>query len=242
MAHQDQCDITSKDIQCFVFSWNEFYNNARKIETQLSNIGIDVKVINSSNDRYDHWINLSTDCYFNDQFSSALDLFDRNKYKFFFHIQADASIDNWLNIVHRFIYVANKYKIGIYAPLVENVFYERQYHYGLLELNLVDVNFIDETVWFINKEILSIFEKDIRKCFVDNFYGWGYDKVLCALCHMSNMPVLMDTENKIQHPQKQNYETHKANQNYITMINKLPQGVREFVHSMEFLPENIRNL
>ena len=107
------------NTQCFIFSWKGQYENTVKLEDSIKNLNIDVTVINSDeNNTKDHWITLTDDNYFSDQFRKALELFDNIEYDFFWHIQSDASYDNWQEIIESAEKTFEKYNWGVYAPNV----------------------------------------------------------------------------------------------------------------------------
>ena len=70
-------------ILCFIFSWKGQFEKAKQLEKQLSPF-VDTYVVNSEDENApDKWINIGNECYFSDQFRTALGLFDDSKYDCF---------------------------------------------------------------------------------------------------------------------------------------------------------------
>lgn len=231
-------NISKKDISCFIFTWNDYYKNAYNIQQSIKN-SVETNVINSSKHIDTNWINLSSEAYFNEQFLTALELFKKQNKKIFFHIQSDARHSNWNLIIDSYIEIYNKYKnVGIYSPFVENVFLARQYAYSTKEKNIKDVNFVDETVWFIDIDLINIFyDMKLDVAFADNFYGWGYDKVFCVLSRLNKKSVILDKNFIVNHPPLKNYSVPKADKCFRGMLNNLPSPLKKNVYDLEFKPK-----
>ena len=87
-------------ILCFIFSWKGQFANAINLEEQIAPFVDNLVVINSDDDNQpENWINIGNECYFSDQFRKALEIFNNLDYDFLWHIQADASYDDWDSII-----------------------------------------------------------------------------------------------------------------------------------------------
>ena len=81
------------NIQTFIFNWRGQYEKTIEKEIQLLSIGKHPIVINSDDEKTEEgWHNIGEASYFTDQFLKAIELFDGDV---LFHIQGDASYDNW---------------------------------------------------------------------------------------------------------------------------------------------------
>ena len=83
--------------QPFIFNWKGQFEKTCQKEEQLKKIFDKVIVINSddTNEKLE-WINVGDDYYFTDQFLKAVEVFDGDV---MFHIQADASYDDFESLI-----------------------------------------------------------------------------------------------------------------------------------------------
>ena len=83
-------------ILTFIFNWRGQYEKTIEKIDQLREIGVEPIVINSDDDfRARDWHNIGEDSYFTAQFMKALEIFKKENGDVLFHIQGDASYDNW---------------------------------------------------------------------------------------------------------------------------------------------------
>ena len=234
---EKQGQYKTEDVYCFIFSWNDYYKNAQKIESDLSKV-VSTSVINSSEVRYPHWVNLSTNAYFNEQMINALDIFLKSDKKLFFHIQSDVTFNDWQKVLNLALDTINKYDAWIYAPYVENLYRNFLRTYEQIEANIEWVNTVDETVWMVDRELIEIFFEDkINDAFTDNFYGWGYDKVFALICLLNKKKNILDYRLRLNHPKKQNYDSKEANKCFRKMLSLLPNNLHKKLGKMEHNPE-----
>lgn len=204
--------------QIFIFNWK---NQEQKVLTkikQFQDIGYSPIIINSDDslrDKYD-WIHIGEQAYFSEQFNTAIKLFDSD---IFFHIQADASYNDWDSLIKDSKKYYDKYKYGIYAPNVDytswvsNIVNRKH-----LEDNLWEVQNTDCTCWFIHKDILNEFEPiDLSQ----NIFGWGIDLYLVHVSVCKNRKVIRDYNHTISHPYGTNYNINEANKGMIHMFEKI---------------------
>lgn len=223
-------------IQCFVFSWRGQYDNAKKLEKQLKEY-VNVVVINSDDENIEEdWINIGNECYFSEQFKTALNHFDSEKYDFFFHIQADAVYDDWENILSSAEQSFIKYNWGVFAPNVDDTFYisDRTDAFELEEKYRVVAN-TDNTCWIIHKDIINDLLNNIY-LMDSNKLGWGWDLLLCAFSHLKRKYVIRDYSHTIFHPKSSGYKKEEAEDEMIAMFEKTKGDLRTYLYYMKTNP------
>ena len=115
-------ELKNVKIQSFIFNWRGQYDKTKEKISQLSDIGVNPIVINSDEAHNDEgWVNVGESAYFTDQFIKALELFDGDV---LFHIQGDASYNDWFNLIKDAESSFETYNWGIYAPNVDYTWYE----------------------------------------------------------------------------------------------------------------------
>lgn len=195
--------------QIFIFNWKNQESTTLSTLQSLKDIGYNPIVINSDESlisKYD-WYHLTESAYFSEQFNTALALFNAD---IFFHIQGDATYDNWFKLIEDSKYYYCKYEYGIYAPNINYTFWtknivDEQY----IEHNICEVKNTDCTCWFIHKDILSKFTSvDLNI----NKLGWGIDSQLAKISKSQNRKVLRDYNHTIYHPKHTNYDKKQANE------------------------------
>lgn len=228
-------------IKCFIFSWKGQYENALKLEKQLSPI-VDVTIVNSDDDnKPENWVNIGNECYFSDQFKSALSLFDSEQYDFFFHVQADASYGDWEAILKSAETSFEKYNWGVFAPNVDDTFYisERTDIFDL-ENNLKVVATTDNTCWFIHKDILNEMKNNLH--FMEqNQLGWGWDLLICAFSHLEKRKVIRDYNFTVNHPKSTGYRKEEAEEEMQEMFNKTEGELKQTLYLIKVHPQLLNN-
>jgi hypothetical protein len=195
---------------------------------------VDVTVINSDDDnKHDHWINIGNECYFSDQFRKALELFDESEYDFFWHVQSDASYDNWENILKSAEKSYEKYQWGVYAPNVNDTYYisERTDMFDL-ENNLRVVADTDNTCWMVHKDIISDMKSEVS-LMETNHLGWGWDLLICAFSHLRRKYVIRDYNFEIKHPAGTGYKKEQAEQEMAEMFQKCNDLLKSVIYDMK---------
>lgn len=228
-------------ILCFVFSWKGQYENAVNLEKQLSKLGVDVVVINSEDNIEKHnWVNIGDDCYFSDQFRKCLDIFNESDADFLWHIQADASYDDWEQVLDSAKSAYEKYDWSVFAPNVDDTFYvsERTDVFNLDD-KLRVVATTDNTCWFIAKDIIKDLCDNIS-LMDNNHLGWGWDLLVCAFAHMKGKYVIRDYSITIDHPKSTGYMKETAEKEMIEMFNKCPNELKQLIYYIKQNPGEIR--
>lgn len=201
-------------IDAFIFNWPRQFENTKILEAQLSKVLDKVTVINSDDDNsLPHWVNIGNESYFTAQFFKALELFDGDV---MFHIQADASHNDWQGIVSSAKDCFANNNCGIYAPNVDFTGWISNRvdvkNVEPISNNLKHVTITDCTCWFINKTIIEEFKSNLINCFTDNKYGYGIDITMSAISYNKKMQVIRDYNYTIQHPRGTAYNSLAANQ------------------------------
>jgi hypothetical protein len=224
---------------CFIFCWKNHFENVVTLEKQLLNF-CDVVVINADeNNKLNHWINVGDSYYFSDKFRKSLDLFDMNKYDYFFHIQGDVEFNDWGGLLKRSKEFKEKYNWGVYAPNVDYTFYnnERTDVFSL-EKDLYIVANTDNTCWIITKDIIQEMKTNLI-LMKDNNFGWGFDLLICAFAHLKHRPVIRDYRFTVNHPASTGYKKHEAEQEMVDMINSAPKMLKEIMIMIKTNHKNI---
>jgi len=222
---------------CFVFSWKGQYQNAIKLEQQLSPLVDKLYVINSDDDNTpEHWINIGNECYFSDQFRKALDIAKTEDYDVFWHVQADASYSDWKSVVDSAAATREEYNWGVYAPNVDDTFYvAAKTDVARLEKNLSIVGTTDNTCWFIDKEMIEGM-RDNLYLMKDNHLGWGWDLIVCGLSHIKDRKVIRDYNFTINHPKSTGYKKEEAEVEMMEMYRRCPDNLREAIYKIKTQP------
>ena len=227
-------------ILCCIFSWKGQYENAIKLQEQLSNILTNVIVINSDDDNTkDGWIDIGNECYFSDQFKTALNLFDDTKYDALWHIQADASYDDWSSILTSAIESFDIYNWGVFAPNVNDTYYiSEKTDISTLSGNLKLVATPDNTCWIVHKDYINMM-KDNLDLMDNNILGWGWDLLICAFSHIDNRYVIRDYSFEIKHPTSTGYMKDQAEKEMQDMFHKCSTKLQETIYKIKISPKDL---
>lgn len=216
-------------IQTFIFNWRGQYNNTRFKENQLESIGKNPIVINSDDDKnyIENWHHIGDDCYFGEQFAKAVELFDGDV---LFHVQADASYDNWAKLYEDAEKYFEQTDWGIYAPNVDYTWYDStRTDIDNLDFPISGLKIVantDCTCWFIHKDIINLYKE--RNLKLEQYkMGWSWDIILPALCYLNQRPVIRDYNHTINHPRGTNYNVQQAEKEMWELFEKLPKDLQE---------------
>lgn len=225
-------------IKPFIFNWNGQYQNTLLLENQLKDLN--PIIINSDdNNTLEHWVNIGNECYFSDQFRKALELFDDSEYDFLWHIQADASYDNWQEILDSAKKTFEKYNWGVYAPNVNDTFYTSQKtDVHELENNIKIVGTPDNTCWIIHKDFIRLM-KDNLSLMKDNTLGWGWDLIICGFSHLESRPVIRDYSFTVKHPPSTGYKKEIAEKEMMEMYLHCPEKLKEAIYYIKMSPNKL---
>ena len=230
------------NIQTFIFNWRGQYEKTKEKQKQLSAIGVVPVVINSDdNHREDdpNWHNIGEESYFTAQFLKATELFTGD---ILFHIQADASFDNWKALYEQAEHYFDIYNWGIYAPNVDYTWYDSSRSdlstFDLDEPGIKMVANTDCTCWFIHKDIIDE-AKNRGIDFSPYKMGWSFDIVYPAISYIKRRPVLRDYNFTIDHPRGTNYNVDQAEIEMRDLYLTLDDEVKE---AFRFIKTNINQL
>lgn len=207
-------------IHPFVFSWRGQFTKASATEAQLKENFDNVTVINSDEENTpEHWVNVGDSYYFTSQFMKAIELFDGDV---LFHIQADATYDNWKGVVDAAQRHWDVFRWGIYAPDVDFTHWTHQRTdvASLAEKGLFLVACPDCTCWMIHKDIINHF-KSLQLDMEDQKLGFGIDMFMCALAHMNRRAVVRNYNFVVDHPQGTGYNVNQAHTELNSFLTKL---------------------
>lgn len=218
------------NIQTFIFNWRGQYTKTVEKVLQLKAIGVNPIVINSDDEHTDPgWVNIGEESYFTAQFLKAIDLLAPDA-DVLFHIQGDASYDNWEQLYADAKKYYDIYKWGIYAPNVNYTWYNSErtdlVYFLFEEPNLRMVANTDCTCWFIHKDVIQM-AKDKGINFAPYKMGWSFDIIFPALCHMNKKPVIRDYAHTISHPEGTNYNKEQAEREMVELFNSCPPDVQQ---------------
>lgn len=209
-------------IQNFIFNWNQFTPNALYLEKQLIKYAKTTVINSNIHEKRSRWINLN-DGYFAEQWNTLTSNIDDDT-DYIFHIQADASIDNFDTVYSKFHHMINKYDVGIYSPNVD--YTDHKYDLNLLnklEENIYEVPNTDCTCWFINNNLIKnklIYNINTNKI------GYGADWYYSAKSILEKKYVLRDYSLTINHPNHKNYNSDIANQSLSVWMNEQPDYIK----------------
>jgi hypothetical protein len=215
-------------IQTFIFNWRGQYAKTKHKITQLHQLGIEAIVINSD-DLYKEygWYNIGEESYFTDQFLKALELFDGD---ILFHIQGDASYDNWEQLYKDAENAFRETNCGIYAPNVDYTWYDSsRTDVDNLDIGIENLKVVantDCTCWFIHKDVIQEYHN--RKLdFSPYKMGWCWDIIFPAMSYIMKRPVLRDYSHTIDHPEGTNYNKEQAEKEMAMMYQSLPEDLQK---------------
>jgi len=229
-------------ILTFIFNWRGQYDKTIEKVNQLREIGVDPIVINSDEEHNNSdWHNIGEDSYFTAQFMKALEVFKEKQGDVLFHIQGDATYDNWKQLYADAEKHFETYEWGIYAPNVDYTWYDSSrvdLRFNIDEPNLKMVADTDCTCWFIHKDIINMAdEKGID--FAPYKMGWSFDIIYSALSFLNQRPVLRDYSHTIDHPPGTNYNKEQGEKEMAELYESLEDDVKEAFY---FIKTDINNL
>jgi hypothetical protein len=216
------------NIHPFIFSWKGHYERALALEKIFLEIFGRVTVINSDEEnRPEHWVNLTDEAYFAEQFATACSLLDGDV---MFHVQADVSYFDWNSVVEEAKKYYKKFKFGIYAPNIDHttclqVDLDKIQIVGEPNLKLVTVT--DCSAWFINRTIINYFDGFVQS-YIEAKYGWGICWCLSAISLRLGLPIYRDYNFTLVHPNVTNYNKQSAadeGKNFFSFIKKYDNEV-----------------
>lgn len=201
-------DAFKNDCQAFIFNWHRVSENAKLLQTQFTDLGVETYVINSDESENDNglpnWINIGESSYMVQQYAKGIECFNKT---YFLEMLADIYDVEAELILERAWYTFNKYDCGVYTP---NVYYNYwdfdRSKIPKLEENLYEVLNPESLLTFIHKDVLKGLHLD-----TENYtFGWGIDLLVCVLAHMENKLVIRDYITTIRHEKGMGYNGQEA--------------------------------
>lgn len=214
-------------IHTFIFNWRGQYDKTVEKIKQLTDLGHTPTIINSDEAHNDEgWVNVGESAYFTDQFIKALELFDGDV---LFHIQADASYNDWNNLIKDAEASFETYKWGIYAPNVDYTWYDASRTdiegIALRDKTMKVVACPDCTCWFIHRDVIDMFKK-LKIDMSPYKMGWGWDIILPGISYLMRRLVIRDYHHIIDHPPGTNYNKNQAEVEMHQLFNVLPNELK----------------
>ena len=204
------------ECQAFIFNWHKTSENAKKLQKQFSDFGIETYVINSheaeNNNGLDHWVHIGESSFMVKQYAKAQELFNKT---YFIELFADIYNVNVRRIAERAHTVFSNYNCGIYAPDI----YWTHWTYDSsrlpkLEKNLYEVKNPESLLSIIHKDVLSRLSLNPEKF----KFGWGIDFLLSVHSGLLGKLVVRDYSVRISHPKGTGYDAAKAETEYDSFI------------------------
>jgi hypothetical protein len=223
-------------IQNFVFTWNQYTDSAIKHENNLTKFGKTIVINSNINFKKNHWINLN-DAYFSEQWNTLISNIDSDT-DFVFHIQSDATVNDYNKLYSRFYEIVSKYDVGIYTTNIDYTWHK--YNINLLkklEENLYEIPNTDCTFWIINTKIID------KKPLFDlktNRLGHGGDWYYSAKCKLNNKLVVRDYDIILKHPSHRNYDTNEAGDSLFMWLKEQPLEIKEKIEELMSFHSKVR--
>ena len=216
-------------IQPFIFNWPGQTHRAKQTYQQLKTLGYNPTVVNSDPEYQPfEWINLGNDAWFAQQWNLATNLFTGD---ILFHIQADATYDQWQSLINHAQEYLETYDWGIYSPrFQDNGHYTPMESWQCEHENIKAVANPDCTCWFLHKDIIdewNAMKSQLR--LTNNKYGWGIDCVVCAISWKQHRIVLRDFAHEVFHHPGRGYDSGLANQKMYEMFQYLDNDFYQIV-------------
>ena len=203
-------------VQGYLVCWDDYYDNAVDIESQLRSVGFNLQIINSGTPR-DGWKNLGDIRYYRQFYYALKDFNFDNDYMLF--MCGDISFSDWHSVIKRSLHVISSYEnIGLYAPHFTNdpwSFSSTNLKVSNLDKDLSIATNTNGIMFFMHKDIV----KDMLDFF--NYFeqkhgwegmvsGWAIDIVHSSLAISKGKIILRDSKNLITHPVGSSYNHDKA--------------------------------
>lgn len=224
-------------IQACVFNWAGQEQSAKALEQQLREL-CPVEVVNTDptvESRHPSWHHLGSDAYFTALWNRALDLFDADV---LLNVQADASFTRFGEMLERCRFAMREHGCGVYAPNVDYTPWTyRRGRLKAIDADLFEVGQTDGICWAIARDVLQRTPRLDPKI---NKFGWGIDWVTIAAARQLGKKVVRDYRFTVAHPHKTGYDKEKAQRQFETVLETLPDDLRELVQSLRREAEHAR--
>ena len=216
--------------QAFIFNWYRTSENAKKLQKQFNDLGIETYVINSHEVENDNglpnWINIGESGYMVQQYAKAKELFNKT---YFIEMFADISDVKAELIIERACYVFAKYECGVYAPNINYIFWDFDTNkLPKLEEHLYEVKNPESLFSIIHKDVLAELILNPVKYKI----GWGIDFLVCVLASLQNKLVIRDYITTVRHPRDRGYNDPQAIKEYHEYLNDLGKKLKTLILQM----------
>jgi hypothetical protein len=211
-------------IHAFVFNWKGYGAKAAALEKQLSSLTT-TTVINSDEKERAHfptWTHLDENAYFAEQWNTAIQKFNGD---ILFHIQADATFDNFAKLFDRATHCILEQNVGIFEPNIDfaGIPYQKS-RLRAFAKNAYEIPMTDTTCWFVHGDIVRSFPPINLSV---NKYGWGVAAVAAALCKKQNKLCVKDYSLTAFHPPGRGYLKSDAVNQRKAYINSLEPSLSQ---------------
>jgi len=159
----------------------------------------------------------------------------------FFHVQADATYEDWESLKVQAEEDFKKYNWGVYAPNVDFTEWNSNRAnivYPSLPNNRSVVACPDCTCWMIHKDIINEFN-DLNLDMSDQNLGFGIDMLICSISHRKSRPVIRNYNHTVDHPRGTGYDVNKAHVELKSFWSKLPQTHKETINLIYGNPQQL---
>jgi hypothetical protein len=211
------------DIHVFVISWAGRHQDSLKIAREIGAHANKVSIVYSDPDDqielpFAGAMKVPDSMYFGGKFKTCLDNCNSS---LMLIIQADASCDNWPDLIGKcktaFLKIKN---LGTWAPLVDYT----AFHLGrtfMSKLHSGNYNLVaqtDCTVFAIPKIVQ---DRLSALHYENNVYGWGMDWTAISFGYANKMVAIVDESVKVLHPQGSNYNREAAYKQMLDFLRQL---------------------
>ncbi len=201
-------DAFTSACQAFIFNWPGVSENARRLQRQFADLGVDIHVVNSDESEDDNglpnWVNIGDSGYMVQQYAKARELFSRT---YFLGMFADIYDVEAELILKRACHVFSTYDCGAYAPNIDFMAWNfRRRSLPKLEKHLYEVPNAESLLTFIHRDVLTELVLDPEKYRI----GWGIDFVVSFLADQQGKKVIRDYITTVTHPRGKGYSNAAA--------------------------------
>ncbi len=196
-------------VWAYVIGWTGHEEHARQIAAAIEDHVDRLVVVYSHRSGTPHsgageWRQVSDDLYYGGKFATALDDFDGDV---MLHVQADASAD-WPRLAGacRDAF-ATREGLGVWSPVID---------YSPMSVETTSVRVVDgmhrvavtdSVVWALSREVCDWFRTLDPGA---NTYGFGFEGVAAAHCHVAGLEVVVDPSVPVKHPRSRGYDSTRA--------------------------------
>ena len=207
------------ECQAYIFNWHRVTDNAKRLQRQFLELGVETYVINSdereNNNAHPNWIHIGESGYMVQQYAKAVEKFNKT---YFIEMMADISDVDASLILRRACHVFSKYDCGVYAPNADYIVWVfDKSRVPRLEADLYEVKNAESLLSVIHKDVLKEVNLDTERYRI----GWGIDFLVSLLASVQNKLVVRDYATTIKHPRQTAYDMDEAQQEYERFIEDL---------------------